>query len=246
MPHLTSDLRLAGFGVPANAHPLVAPAEWGELARPGAPVHWVVLNVSGGPGGRCDPLYAEAAARLRESGVRVLGHLDTGYGDRPFHELVADAHHFMDWYRVTGFYLDRAPVDHGRLAACRRLTTTLRGLLEDGHDGGHLVLGHGTHPYPGYAEVADQLVSYLGPWTDYRWSEAPQWTAGYGPERFCHLVYGVPRPHLETALRIARWQGAATVFLTDRDDAAGLDPWEGLPGYWDEASEMLRDRQAEG
>lgn len=44
MPHLTSaatdiastDLRV-GLGVPGYAHPLVAPAEWGELTRPGPP-----------------------------------------------------------------------------------------------------------------------------------------------------------------------------------------------------------------
>ncbi len=242
MPHLTPALGLAGFGVPAYAHPLVAPAEWAELTRPGTPVHWVVLDASCGLGRRPDPLYEQAVVRLHEAGVRVLGHLDAAYGTRPLGELLDDAHHFIDCYQVTGFYLDRAPTDRARLQRCRRATATLGALL----DGGHLVLGHGTHPDPGYAEAADQLVTYLGPWTDYRWSQVPQWTADHPPERFCHLVHGVPRPHLETAMRIARWQGAATVFFTDRDEAAGTDPWEGLPGYWEEATRMLRDRPWEG
>lgn len=238
MPGVTTDVKRAGLGVPAHAHPLVAPAEWAELARPGAPVHWVALDVDNGPGGRPDPLYAEARSRLRSAGVRVLGQLDTAYGARPFGELVRDARHFIDWYRVDGFYLDCAPSDRDLLPDCRRITETLAAML----DGGHLVLGHGRPPYPGYARLADQLVTYVGPWTDYRWSEAPQWTAGYPAERFCHLVHGVPRPHLETALRIARWQGAGTVFLTDRDGAAGTDPWEGLPTYWAEAAGLLSGR----
>ncbi|NEA55224.1 phage tail protein [Streptomyces sp. SID13666] len=240
-----------GFGVPVNAHPLVAPAEWGELARPGTPLHWVVLNVARGPGTRPDPLYTEAVARLRESGVPVLGHLDAGLGARPFGALVSDASHYLDWYRVDGFYLDRAPTERSALNECRRVTTTLRALLagddgdsadSDSGDGGdgHIVLGHGTHPYPGYAEIADQLVTFSGPWTRYRWSEAPQWTAAYPPERFAHLVHGVPRSHLVTAMRIARWQGAATVCFTDRTDRDGTDPWEGLAGYWDESVRTLR------
>ena len=39
-----------GFGVPAFAHPLVAPAEWDELARPGAPLDWAAFDVSARPG----------------------------------------------------------------------------------------------------------------------------------------------------------------------------------------------------
>jgi hypothetical protein len=132
------------------------------------------------------------------------------------------------------------------------VVTTLKALLRTDHadesdaadhgggGGGQVVLGHGEHPWPGYAELADQLVTFNGPWTRYRWSEAPQWTAAYPPERFVHLVHGLPASHLDTALRIARWQGAATVCLTDRTDRDGADPWAGLPGYWHETVRMLR------
>ncbi|PSM39555.1 phage tail protein [Streptomyces dioscori] len=238
MPYLTStptgtastDLRI-GFGIPGYAHPLVAPVEWGGLTRPGTPLHWVVLNVSDGPGARPDPHCLEAAGRLRNAGVRVLGHLDVTYGARAFGELVSEAHRYLDWYQVDGFLLDRCPTERTALPEIRRTTDTLRSLLGDGH----LVLGHGTHPYPGYAETADQLVTFSGPWSDYRWSQVAEWTAEYPPERFCHFVHGMPRGHLDEALRIARWQGASTIYFTDRTDRGGsADPWESLPGYWDE------------
>lgn len=258
-----------GFGVPVFAHPLVAPAEWAELARPGAPLHWAAFDVARGPGSRPDPLYADALARVRENAVPVLGLLDAVHGARPLGELVSDASRYLDWYRADGFYLHRAPTDRADADECRRVVLTLRALLDGGgprgggpnegdtHGGGlhegdkrgggprggrPIVLAPGTHPHPDYAGIGDQLVTFDGPWDRYRWSEAPQWTAAHPASRFAHLVHGVPRPHLETALRIARWQGAGTVCLTDRDDRDGADPWAGLPGYWHEAVRKVRRR----
>jgi hypothetical protein len=243
MPHLTSTTTGTtstglgvGLGIPGYAHPLVAPLEWGELTRPGTPVHWAVLNVSGGPGTCPDPHCLEAAGRLRNAGVRVLGHLDVTYGARPFDELISDAHRYLDWYRIDGFFLDRCPTERVALPEVRRTVTALRALLAPGH----IVLGHGTHPWPGYAENADQLVTFSGSWSDYRWSQVAEWTADYPPERFCHFVHGVPRSHLEEALRIARWQGAETIWFTDRSDRGGRTvPWEAMPGYWDEIVSRL-------
>ncbi|MFG2788584.1 spherulation-specific family 4 protein [Streptomyces sp. NPDC048419] len=238
MPYVTStragsastDVR-TGFGIPGYAHPLVAPTEWGELTRPGTPLHWVVLNVADGPGARPDPHCLEAAGRLRNMGVRVLGHLECASGARTFGEVISDAHRHIDWYQVDGFLLDRCPTDGVSLPEVRRTVTTLRTLCEDAH----IVLGHGTHPHPGYLECGDQLVTFCGSWSDYRWSQVAEWTAEHPPERFCHFVHGVPLPHLEEALRIARWQGAATIYFTDRTDQGGrCDPWEAMPGYWDD------------
>ncbi|WP_328448489.1 spherulation-specific family 4 protein [Streptomyces sp. NBC_00386] len=226
----STDLGL-GFGVPGYAHPLVAPLEWDELTRPGTPLHWVVLNVDNGPGERPDPRCLEATGRLRNAGVRVLGLLDAAHGVRPFGETIADARRHLDWYKADGFLLDRCPTERAALPDVRRTAGALRAL----RDGAHIVFGHGTHPHPGYAESADQLVTFSGPWSEYRWSQVAEWTADHPPERFCHFVHGVPRGHLDEALRIARWQGASTIYFTDRTDHGGTaDPWETMPGYWDE------------
>lgn len=248
MPHLTSPgdaLNAAGgssgrlgFGVPGCAHPMLAPGEWAQLARPGVPLHWAVLDVARGPGARPDPYCLQAAAGLHERGAGVLGHLDMRDGSRTFGELVSDAHRYLDWYRADGFYLARCPTDPEHLGSVRRLAATLRALCE----GGHIVLGQGrggVHPDPGYAEAGDQLVTFEGSWPDYRWAQVPEWTADHPPWRFCHLVHSLPGTHLDEALRLARWQGAGTVWFTDGTDRRGRDPWEILPGYWDDLVSRL-------
>lgn len=229
-----SPLRRPGLGVPAYAHPLVAPGEWAELSRPGTPLHWVVVNVSKGPGMCLDPLFREATNRLREAGVRLLGYLDTAFAARASEDLLTEATRHLEWYAVDGFYLDRVPLDHRPLATYKRTVSALRTLTGRGH----LVLGHGAHPHPAYADIADQLVTYAGSWAGYRCAQPPEWTSRHPPERFCHLVHGVPGPHLETAMRLARWHGAATVYVTDR---AAPDPWEGLPSYWSDETRMMRE-----
>lgn len=200
------------------------------------PLHWVVLNVADGPGSRPDPRCLEAAGRLRNAGVRVLGHLDTAHGARTHGELAAEAQRYRDWYKADGFLLDRCPTDRTALPAIGRTVDTLRAADDDTH----IVLGHGTHPHPAYEEHGDQLVTFSGHWSDYRWSQVAEWTAEHPPDRFCHFVHGLPHGHLDEALRVARWQGAATIYFTDRTDRGGrTDPWETMPGYWDDIVSRL-------
>jgi hypothetical protein len=220
-----------GFAVPGLAHPLAAPDEWVRPLDGQAALHWVALNVADGPGSCPDAHCVEAAGRLSNAGVPILGVLDLRRGTRAFGDLIPQARRYLDWYRLDGFLLDHCPTERAGLSDVRRMVTTLRALAESPH----IVLGHGIHPYPGYVETADQLVTFCGPWSAYRWSQVAQWTADYPAHRFCHLVHSLPRGHLDEALRIARWQGAGTISFTDRTvRRGGASPWEAMPGYWDE------------
>ncbi|WP_245174995.1 spherulation-specific family 4 protein [Streptomyces bohaiensis] len=220
----------AGLVAPGFAHPMVAPLEWAELARSDVPVRWAVLDVAAGPGLRPDRFAASACAALRVRGRTVLGRLALRGGTRRPAEVLTDAERHLAWYRVEGFHLVDVPSTPEGLDGVRRITRALRGLCP----GARIVLDHGRYPYEGYAEPADQLVAFRGRWREYRWSQVPEWTARYPAERFCHLVCEVPATRLGEALRIARWQGAATCYLTDRSARHGGDPWASLPGFWDE------------
>ncbi|MFE1552361.1 spherulation-specific family 4 protein [Streptomyces sp. NPDC058718] len=167
--------------VPYYEHPADRPEAWSSLVAAAPSLHGVVLNPASGAGEAPDPAFAEASARLREAGVRVLGYVDTAYGRRPHAEVVAELLRHRDWYRADGAFLDQVTTAPGGLAHYRRIAVAARAA-----GAATLVLNHGAHPDPGYEEFADLLVTFEGPWDTYRTLDLPV------APHYCHLVYAAP------------------------------------------------------
>jgi hypothetical protein len=129
---------------------------------------------------------------------------------------------YRDWYGVTGFFLDQVASGAEWMAQCARLTAAAR------MSGGPVVLNHGTYPDPGYAELADLLVTFEGPWTAYEQLYPPDWAMELPASRFCHLVYATPPAEARRAFNQAVRCNAGIVYVTDR---SGGNPWDGLPSY---------------
>lgn len=209
--------------VPLYVHPAVDPAAWRALIRAGPLLYGVVLNVADGPGTAPDPSFVAAAARLREAGVRVLGYVDTAYGDRPVRAVVGDLRRHRRWYDTDGAFLDRTASGAGLLGYYRWLVRAARVCAARA-----VVLNPGVHPAPGYAAFADLLVTFEGSWDAYRDPAftVPAWTAAHPPGRFCHLVHGVPDPLCGLAARTARIRGAGVHCAVP---GSGANPWSSLP-----------------
>jgi hypothetical protein len=207
--------------VPAYFHPVRA-ADWETLAaaRPRA----VVFNVDSGPGSARDPGFAATAARITAAGVPLLGYVDTRYGCRPPGEVTAELRRYRDWYGAEGVFLDQVSAGRDQLA---HYEGVVAGLRDEGS--GPVALNHGTYPDPGYADLAELLVTFEGPWRAYERLCAPSWAMRSPASRFCHLVYGTPRAVLGQVLRRAARCNAGSLYVTDRD---GANPWDGLPGYF--------------
>lgn len=173
--------------VPFYDHPADRPDAWERLIAAAPRLYGVVLNPASGAGEAPDPAFAEAAARLRAAGVPVLGYADTDYGRRAHADVVRDLLRHRDWYGADGAFLDQAATDPALLAHYRRLSVAARAAGAD-----TLVLNHGAHPDPGYADLADLLVTYEGTWATYPTVVIPPWTRSHPPDRFCHLVYAAP------------------------------------------------------
>jgi hypothetical protein len=207
--------------VPLYVHPAEDPAAWHRLVSRAADTYAVVLNPASGPGRTADPAFAAAAAALRTAGARLLGYVDTDYGARDPARIAADLRRHQEWYGADGCFLDQVTASPHGLPACRRLVRGLRRL-----GASTVVLNPGVHPAPGYARLADLIVTFEGSWSTYVSAfSRPSWTTRQPPRRFCHLVYGVPRPLVPLAVRTARERGAAVCGPVTGDLP---NPWAGL------------------
>lgn len=190
--------------VPLYVHPSDDPGAWHRLIEAAAGTYAVVLNPASGPGAVPDPAFAAAAGALRTAGARLLGYVDTDYGTRDPAEVEADVVRHREWYGTDGCFLDQVPALPDELPAVRRLVRSVRRL-----GAAPVVLNPGVHPAPGYARLADLLVTFEGHWSAYVSAfSRPEWTARHPPERFCHLVYGVPEALVPLAVRTAADRGA--------------------------------------
>ncbi|WP_406001317.1 spherulation-specific family 4 protein [Streptomyces sp. NBC_00829] len=198
--------------VPYYEHPVEQPDGWDAVVAAAPRLYGVVLNPASGPGAARDASFAAVAERLRAAGTRVLGYADTDYGRRPHADVVRDLVRHRDWYGANGAFLDQASADPEALPHYGRLAVAARAA-----GAGTLVLNHGVHPDPGYAELADLLVTFEGPWDEYHGLAVPLWTAAHPPDRFCHLVYGAPPE--------ARAASAVHCLVP----GAGSHPWGTLP-----------------
>ncbi|MGC5565158.1 spherulation-specific family 4 protein [Streptomyces sp. FR-108] len=207
--------------VPLYVHPAVDPAAWQALTRVPSLLYGVVLNVADGPGVTRDPAFAAAAGALRAAGVRVLGYLDTAYGTRPHRTVLQELRRHISWYGTDGVFLDQAGAEAGLLPYYRALAEGIRG-----HGIGTVTLNPGIHPDPGYASIADLLVTFEGDWQTYLTSAVPPWTETHPPTRFCHLIHGVPDGLCDLAARTARIRRTGVHCAVP---GAGANPWAALP-----------------
>ncbi|GAA2650755.1 hypothetical protein GCM10010412_016830 [Nonomuraea recticatena] len=203
--------------VPAYFAPDAAPGEWRRLLA--APPRLVVVSVDHGPGAVRQAAYVPCVAALLTAGCEVLGYVDTDFGLRPSEEVRADLRRYRDWYGLRGVFLDQVAASEERLPHYADLVDGVRGTV---------VLNPGVYPDPGYAALADLLVTFEGPLSAYRSMREPAWARAFARGRFCHLVHDVPHRQVEPTLRRAV-RHAAVVHVTDRTGAA---PWRDLPTYF--------------
>ena len=207
--------------IPAYFQPGSDPSAWESMAASAAMIRAVILNVANGPGRAPSPPHLGSLALLRDAGVLVLGYVDTNYGGRPAGCVLADIERYRRWYEVGGVCFDRAPAGPRHLEHYAMLAS---GARERG--AGYVFFNHGTHPVPDYADHADLLGTFEGPWHAYRTLAVPRWVRTRDAAKFYHVVHSVPAGCLPLTLRTAARRNAGCVYATDRD---GPNPYDRLP-----------------
>jgi Spherulation-specific family 4 len=207
--------------VPAYFRPDTKPADWEVLAQHGPQVRLVILNIANGPGAGPDAAYVHALDRLRQAGVAIAGYVDTNYGQRQPRDALTDLESFLKWYNVAGVCFDRVSITAEHLGYYAGLSRDARYL------GARLVMfNHGAHPLEAYAEHANLLGTFEGPWRSYLQLAVPRWTRSRPADKFYHVVYAVPRENYDHAFLLAMRRRAGSVYITDR---AGANPYDCLP-----------------
>jgi hypothetical protein len=207
---------VTGLVVPAYFHPAVAGAHWAALTT-GPPLRALVLNSADGPGVIPDPRLVRAAVA---TGAPIYGYVDTAYATLPPAVVLRDVARWHEHCPVTGIFLDRVTTDAAHLRHYELLTRLT---------GTRVVLNHGAYPYPGYAEIAEAVVTFEGPYAAHRLVEAPPWALALPAGKFWHLVYATPPALFDAAVRHAAAANAGGLLVTDR---SGANPWDGLPSYY--------------
>jgi hypothetical protein len=210
--------------VPAYFHPVLHPQEWALLAERAAHVRLVILNIANGPGESPDIAHSAVVERLHAAGVEVAGYVDTNYGHRDVFEPISDIGRFLDWYQVTGVCFDRAAVTAESLEYYAALARRARAM------GVRLVMfNHGAHPQEAYAEHADLLGTFEGPWRSYMDMSVPRWTRSLPSDKFYHVVHSVPMQRFNDAYLMAARRRAGFAYVTEQ---SGSNPYDRLPADW--------------
>ena len=181
----------------------------------------MILNIHNGPGSGPEAPFREVTDRLRRAGVPVVGYVDTNYGSRPAGQVVTELSQYLDWYGVDGV----VPRPGGHRQRQRALLWRDVGARPE--TGSRVVFfNHGTHPNEAYAQHADLLGTFEGPWHAYRKLDVPPWTTAWPTEKFYHVVYSVPAERFGEAAKLAVIRHAAAVYITER---GGANPYDLLP-----------------
>jgi hypothetical protein len=239
---MITDVTLA---VPAYFHPRTEPESWARLAAlgpsrsdgsgrdepsggpcagPGAdpdpPLGFAVMNPDSGPGTEPDPAYRPVISAVTASGGRVIGYADTAYGRRPSGAVLRDLAAYRAWYGLTGVFFDQVPSAAHQLAKYRRLVAGARRIGFD-----FVVMNPGVTPSPGFAQLADVLVTFEGEWNAYCDYLVADWMRGYPRERFCHLIHSAGPTALAEMRARAESNHVGVVYATE---LTGSNPWAAL------------------
>lgn len=206
--------------VPAYFHPEVSPEDWLRLADPR--LYAVVLNIDSGPGPAPDPAFQRVVRRIEDGGGTVAAYVDVSYARRDPALVAEDLRRYRDWYEVADVFFDQAPATPDALPYMRSVTEAAR---TGGAD--LVVFNHGVYPDPAYAALADVLVTFEGPASDYLSLAPPAWTRSHPRGRFCHLVHTCPASSFTEVLIRAGRHRAGLLYTTDRTLP---NPYDRLPG----------------
>jgi hypothetical protein len=232
-----------GLIIPAYFYPTWWDAEtnlWDEVALAAAKVPIVaIINPNSGPGTETNADYQRVVTEIGQAGGRLIGYVHTSYTERDQATVLAEVDLYYDWYGVDGIFFDEITNDGdpAHLAYYQACFDRVRG-----HDAEALVvLNPGTDAPAEYLDVSTQMLIFekdhannpLTAWTP------SAWVGDTVAQRVSVLAHNVPdAAAMQAVLTHADAVNAGWFYITD--DVLP-NPWDTLPGYWEEMVEAVRE-----
>jgi len=135
---------------------------------------------------------------------------------------------FYSWYNVDGIFFDEVAT------SCSYVTgggyyQKLYNYVQAKTTGAKMVvLNPGTNVPECYMNCSSVIVTFESPLSEYSSYTASSWNSKYGPTRFWHIIYNVPKANLSSVLLKAKSNYAGLVYITDD---LGANPYDTLPSY---------------
>jgi len=231
LPVAKGQTRLA---VPTYQNP--GTSTWNSWAAqgPGA-VGLMIVNMTNGDDVSYRSSVDNAIQKARKQGMLVIGYTYTGYATRDPKIVRQKIDAVYQNYLVDGIFFDEVATDcsatntyfPNNYLYYQELTNYVRQKV-----GAHItVMNPGTYsPDDCYMSITNILVNwentsysaYQNSYVDY------PWVYRYPPDRFWHILLGVPQEQLAPALNLARSRNAGWVYISD----SALDAYKKVPVYW--------------
>ena len=207
------------------------------LAAAGSVPITAIANPNDGPGDNPDQNYTDVIARAAAAGVRVIGYVATGYGQKDPGAVRVEIDRWVNFYpAVGGLFFDEQSSGDAEAPLYAEFFRYARGRIKDG-----LVVGNpGVPPSERYLSEAHADVECIFE-SDKGFDSfmPPVWVKDYDPARLCALLLGVSgADSMKKKARKAAERGIGNVYVTD-DKLP--NPWDRLPKYWDKEVQVLRD-----
>jgi Spherulation-specific family 4 len=197
---------------------------WTALDAAAGPVGIAIVNPNSGPGEEHSPAYAAQIKTSQAKGIRVIGYVDTDYTARPLADVCRDIERHVTWYGVDGIFLDQVGIGRTRLPYYAEVSDAIKA----GGAEALTVLNPGANIPESFMAIADIIVTFEDTFGAYTHGyHAARWMRRYPPERFWHLIHGVPTGQaLRRTLSLSKRRRAGWLYATP---ATLPNPWSTLP-----------------
>ena len=210
---------------------------WERLMEAASKIKMVAIaNPNSGPGDQRNADYYLILQAARDKGIRVVGYVSTGYGNRRLPEVKREIDRWVEFYpQINGFFLDQQSSQARDVAFYSTIREYARQKIKDA-----LVINN-----PGamcdevyFAQAVSDVTCIFASFEGFNQFSPPASLWQYNPSRFAALPYQITDAKaMRQVISDAIIKRIGYLFISDAPK--GGNPWTQLPVYWDDEVEAV-------